>query len=265
MSAAPRRPDLVRRAGRRLAEARGLAIFGLAGEVTLKLAEWLLIGLAIASIVGFLIGLWTDDVALRLATKPVPVLVALLVTAGRAHGAFAWWVVGGLSISILGDVLLEIPADLFVFGLGAFLLAHVAFIGAALSDERRLKPWLAIPFVLWCGGAYAALFSGMGDLAAPVAVYVTVIATMMWRMAARVDGTLGAWLGVGGALVFAASDTVIAIRKFGVPFSGDNEVIILTYWIGQAGIAASAVLASQLRSGGADVSNPSQQARRPAR
>lgn len=214
----------------------------------MKAAEWLLLVLAIGSIAAFLAGLWTDDVALRLATKPVPVLVALLIVVGRARTAYAWWVAGGFALSILGDVLLEIPADLFVFGLGAFLLAHLLYIVAALQDERRLKPILALPFLVWCGGAYAALFGGMGELAVPVAVYVTVIGAMMWRMAARVDGTVASWLGLAGAVVFALSDTLIAVRKFGADFALARELIILTYWAGQAGIAASAVLPGLRRS-----------------
>ena len=95
-------------------------------------------------------------------------------------------------------------------------------------------------------GAFAILRPGLGAMAVPVAVYVAVICAMMWRAAARVGspGTpaLAAALGLAGAVSFGASDTLIAFNRFASPIAGVRWPIMILYWLGQAGIAASAVL-----------------------
>ncbi len=78
----------------------------------------------------------------------------------------------------------------------------------------------------------------------PVAVYVAVICAMMWRAAARLGGdaalVFGEWTALGGAVLFAASDTLIALDRFHASMVGVRYPIILLYWIGQWGIALSA-------------------------
>jgi len=189
----------------------------------------------------FFVGFWIDDVAIRLVTKPIPVLCLAGWVALSRPGRIGWTIFAGLLLSVLGDVLLEIPADLFVFGLSAFLTAHLAYIGAALLDTTRLALVRALPVIVYCGVVYGVLFPGMGGLALPVGIYVTVIGAMLWRMAARVDGRPAATLALVGAISFALSDSVIAVRKFGVDFIGARELIMITYWGGQALIATSAV------------------------
>ena len=70
---------------------------------------------------------------------------------------------------------------------------------------------------------------------------------MMWRAAARLGspGTpaLAALLGLAGAVAFGASDTLIAFDRFSAPIPGARWPIMALYWVGQCGIAASAVLA----------------------
>jgi uncharacterized membrane protein YhhN len=84
-------------------------------------------------------------------------------------------------------------------------------------------------------------------MAVPVAAYMAVICTMMWRAAARVGSprtpALPALLGLAGALSFGASDTLLAVSRFAVPFPGARWPVMVLYWLGQCGIAASAVAA----------------------
>jgi uncharacterized membrane protein YhhN len=197
------------------------------------------------TVVAFFVGLWADLPWLRLASKPVPVLLLAGLVLGRDRSLYGVLIGIGLLLSVAGDVLLEIPADLFVFGLGAFLLAHLAYIGAAVSASRRAEPLRALPFVLWCGGVYVWLLPQMGDLAVPVGIYVSVIGIMLWRMAARVDGTdRMATVAFVGALAFALSDSIIAVRKFSGDFTGAREAIMVLYWAGQVGIAGSVLWAT---------------------
>jgi len=199
-----------------------------------------LLTIAALAVAVFFAGLWTDTLVLRLAVKPIPALCLVGWVLTARPGRYAQLVAAGLGLSAIGDLLLEIPADLFVFGLGAFLLAHLAYIGAALTDARAPQLLRLIPFALWCGGLYLWLLPGMEGLAVPVGIYVVVICAMLWRMAARADGSLATTLALIGAISFAISDSIIAVRKFDGDFTGARELIMVLYWAGQLGIAASA-------------------------
>ncbi|SDT34010.1 lysoplasmalogenase [Pseudomonas prosekii] len=203
---------------------------------------WLI--LALMGAVTFLYGLSVHAALLCLLVKPLPVLALL----GWLHDAppteYRRWISLGLIFSLLGDVLLAWPGDLFVFGLGAFLVAHLAYLKAYLSDCRRLA---LLPLVIALGvGALLLgilISNGLGPLLVPVIVYAMAISAMLWRALARLGTDVpkrSALLAAAGALAFVFSDSVIGINRFVTPFNAAPYVIILSYWLGQWGIAASA-------------------------
>jgi uncharacterized membrane protein YhhN len=183
--------------------------------------------------------------ALRLAVKPFPALVLAAWVATRCREPLARLVAAGLVLSAVGDLQLERGS--FLPGLLAFLAAHLAYVAAFLSSDRRPAPERALPFLAWGLAAFAILRPGLGGMAVPVGAYVAVICTMMWRAAARLGSpgtpTLAALLGLAGAVAFGASDTLIAFDRFSAPIPGARWPIMILYWLGQCGIAASAVLA----------------------
>jgi uncharacterized membrane protein YhhN len=190
----------------------------------------------------YLVGLWRDWPALRLAAKPLPVLCLLVFVLGSGIDRYARLIAAGLALSILGDVLLEFPG-LFVAGLGAFLAAHVSYALAFLSDTRRLAVLRALPFLAWLALVYTQLRPGLGNMVVPVTVYVFAIGAMMWRAAACVGSEgpprraeLSAVL---GAVLFGVSDTLIGLDRFQAPIPGVRYPIILLYWAGQLLITGS--------------------------
>jgi uncharacterized membrane protein YhhN len=188
----------------------------------------------------YLAGVALPSPTLRLATKPLPVLCLVAGVASRGAGALSRLVVVGLLLSGVGDVLLEVGR--FVPGLAAFLVAHVAYALAFLSETRRAAPAWAVGFALYGIAVFLFLLPGLGAQAGPVLAYTVAICAMLWRAAARV-GAPGAAvpsrLGLAGALLFAASDTLIALDRFHAPLPRARYAIILLYWLGQLGIAAS--------------------------
>lgn len=202
---------------------------------------WLILALMGAGT--FIYGLTTHATLLCLLVKPLPVLALL----GWLHDAppsdYRRWISLGLIFSLVGDVLLAWPGDLFIFGLGAFLFAHLAYLKAYFSDCRRLA---VLPLVLALGVG-AILLSilvshGLGDLLIPVVVYATVITAMLWRALARLGSNVPkrSALLAAGAVSFVFSDTLIGINRFVFSFDAAPYLLIVTYWLGQWGIAASA-------------------------
>jgi uncharacterized membrane protein YhhN len=153
----------------------------------------------------------------------------------------------GLVLSAAGDALLE--AGRFLPGLVAFLTAHVVYVAAFVSDERRLRLARLVPFAAWTAGAFGVLRPGLGELTVPVAVYIGVITLMMWRAAARVGSPStpprAARLGAAGAVAFGASDTLLAFDRFSQPIPGAQLPILVLYWLGQWGIGAAAALGAR--------------------
>jgi uncharacterized membrane protein YhhN len=203
---------------------------------------WLI--LALMGAVTFLYGLSVHATLMCLLVKPLPVLALL----GWLHDAppsdYRRWISLGLMCSLLGDVLLAWPGDLFVFGLGAFLLAHLAYLKAYLSDCRRLAV-LPLILALIVGASLLGVLiaHGLGTLLIPVIVYGLAITAMLWRALARLVSDVpqrSALLAAAGAVAFVFSDSVIGIDRFVAPFHSAPYVIILSYWLGQWGITASA-------------------------
>ena len=205
----------------------------------------LLAGVGIAAALLYFLGLAAGIPELRLVLKPLPALVLATWVGRRCSRPSGRLTAAGLALSAAGDVLLELGR--FLPGLLAFLTAHVAYVAAFVAADRRPAFGRLLPFLAWGATAFALLRPGLGTMALPVGVYVAVICTMMWRAAARVGSTatpaLAALLGLAGAIAFGASDTLIAFDRFAAPIPGSAWPIMLLYWLGQCGIASSAVAA----------------------
>ncbi|KHK63977.1 lysoplasmalogenase [Pseudomonas frederiksbergensis] len=203
---------------------------------------WLV--LALMGAATFMYGLSVHATLLCLLVKPMPVLALLGWLHDAPPGEYRRWISLGLIFSLGGDVLLAWPGDLFVFGLGAFLLAHLAYLKAYLSDCRRpaLVPLAAALFI---GALLLGILvsNGLGPLLVPVIVYGLVISAMLWRALARLGTEVpkrSALLAAAGALGFVFSDSLIGINRFVAPFHAAPYLIIISYWLGQWGITASA-------------------------
>lgn len=203
---------------------------------------WLILALMGAGT--FIYGLTAHATLLCLLVKPLPVLALL----GWLHDApptdYRRWISLGLIFSLVGDVLLAWPGDLFIFGLGAFLFAHLAYLKAYCSDCRRLA-LLPLALALGVGAILLGILisHGLGELLVPVVIYALVISAMLWRALARVGSDVpkrSALLAAAGAVSFVFSDTLIGINRFVLSFDAAPYLLIVTYWLGQWGITASA-------------------------
>lgn len=207
---------------------------------------WVLAAAGVVAAAAFLVGIAVDSALLRLAAKPLPVLCLAVWVAAAGRGPSARPLCFGLVFSALGDGLLEASPNLFLAGLLAFLGAHVAYGAGFVLETRRASVLRAVPFALWAVLGYLAMRAGLANLQVPVILYLTAICVMMWRAAALVghEGEAGRheWLALAGAVLFGMSDTLIGLDRFRAPLPGARVPIILLYWLGQLGVAASTAL-----------------------
>jgi len=205
--------------------------------------ERALAAVGVVAAAAFLAGIAAGSAPLRLAAKPIPVLCLAFWAAAAGRGPATRPVCFGLLLSALGDGLLEASPGLFLAGLLAFLAAHVAYTAGFLLETRRPRVVRGVPFALWAALGYLAMRAGLANLHLPVVVYLAAICVMMWRAAATVGhegkAQLHEWLALAGAVLFGMSDTLIGLDHFRAPLPEARVPIILLYWLGQVGIAAS--------------------------
>lgn len=205
--------------------------------------RYLLLGLLGAAV--FLYARLSGLIELGLLSKGIPVMALLLWLRTAPNGVYRRWISLGLLASLAGDILLDWPGDLFLFGLGAFLLAHLAYLRAYFSDCKH-PAWLALLLALVTGGTMFAILAraDLGPLLIPVACYALAISAMLWRALARLGqqglNTHSTRMAAVGAALFVLSDSLIGINRFVVPFEAAPLAIMLSYWLGQWAIAASA-------------------------
>ena len=191
--------------------------------------------LALAAAALYLYALASNNTLLALPAKPVPVLALIAWLRGAPATPYGRWISIGLGFSVIGDILLAVPADLFAFGLAAFLCAHLAYLRAYC--DVTLRP--ALPGLIASTITGMALLGvpashGLGSLLIPVALYALAISAMLWRALA-----CGGMAAIGAGL-FVLSDSLIGIDRFVSSFAAAPYLIILTYWLGQWAIASSA-------------------------
>jgi uncharacterized membrane protein YhhN len=200
--------------------------------------------------------LWKDWRRLEILSKP-GVMICLflwLFSAAGLDGAMFWFGLGIL-FSLAGDVLLMISVDrLFLAGLIAFLAAHLCYVIGFNIPLPQVTAWsLMLAVVIGLGGArlirriVAPLAAqGKARLRIPILVYSLVISLMLlsamlkltdltWRAGAAILVSLG-------ALLFYASDILLAWNKFVSPIKHGRMFNIGAYHLGQIGLIAGVVM-----------------------
>ena len=161
-------------------------------------------------------------------------LLALLGWAAFSSTASPW-LLAALFFSLLGDIFLMLPIDAFIAGLGAFLIGHLAYLGAFGAPWLVRGAWL-IGLLVLLRPVARRLLGAIPEppLKAAVGIYILAISMMV---ASAFAG--GQPLAIGGALLFMASDLMIGWRRFVRPWSWAQVAIIVTYHVGQWALATA--------------------------
>jgi len=182
--------------------------------------------------------------SMRVYSKPL-ILAGLglyfyFISKPIASTLLAKTILAALIFSWLGDVLLLWP-QLFIYGLGAFLMAHLCYIVGfrlAQQPEGRLDSMHFVRSFLYNSPIYllAALilyfiYPTLGGLKIPVIAYILVIVGMVTTARDRFKKTSSAsfWQVFVGALLFLVSDGILAMARFYKDFPEAGILIMGTY------------------------------------
>ncbi|MDN3677707.1 lysoplasmalogenase [Flavobacterium paronense] len=155
------------------------------------------------------------------------------------------WLLFALLFSWIGDCILMFADKgelYFIFGLIAFLIAHILFIRLFFrqtSENKHAKNplfWIGfIGIIIYLKSMLSLLFPSLGDLKVPVSFYAMTISIMLvialkgafnWE-------TNSKYIILIGAFFFVTSDSILAIDKFHAPIPLATFWIMLTYLIAQ--------------------------------
>ena len=204
---------------------------------------------------------------LEYIAKPATML-ALLWWIGQSTGwggSMLFFTLGAV-FCLAGDVFLMVPRDMFIFGLLAFLLGHICYIlglnnvpplinMAGLLLLLVLRNILAIitviVLVIYLVWLFPKLAKGLVDkgkkaLRLPVLIYSLVISLMVYS--ALMTWNRAGWTNTAalfasvGAVLFFASDSMLAWDRFLNPLSHARLRVMTTYHLGQIGIIVGAML-----------------------
>lgn len=205
-------------------------------------AAWVLAAIAAVLAVLDWVAVATDRPAVRHVAKPgaLLALVGVAVTLDPTDSTVRTWMVVGLVLSLVGDVLLMLPERWFVGGLVAFLLGHVAYVvGLQLAPTSATWSLAGVGVVLVGGltvGRAIVTRVAAGrhrSLTGPVVAYLVVISAMV----VSAFGTAAA-AAIVGALLFYVSDATLAWNRFVEPLRHGPLAVMVTYHLGQAGLVA---------------------------
>lgn len=182
---------------------------------------------------------------LEMATKPLLMITLVVYYLSSRKGPMsnlAKLMIGALVFSWFGDVILMLQGaieGIFIFGLAAFLIAHIFYIFsyklAKFEEPGELNKSFVktrIAFLVFIGGALVyMLYPFLDDLLIPVFIYTSVIIAMgifaLLRRGWTVDKSF--IMVYSGALLFIMSDSLIAINKFMNPILQASLLIMATY------------------------------------
>ena len=206
----------------------------------------------IFSLVAAVIYAFTLGMAPTLARSAAKTLaVAMLAVLAALQGG-PLLLVAALALSAVGDAFLSRDGEkAFLGGLASFLVAHIVYValflhsggGLGLLGAESWRGAIALAMAVFAIVMLAALWRRVGPgLRVPIAVYVAAILAM--GMSALT--TSNVWL-IGGAVLFMASDGLLATEKFLVAAISPHRVwmrfaVWALYYAAQLGITLGFLL-----------------------
>ncbi|UCG24509.1 MAG: lysoplasmalogenase [Chloroflexota bacterium] len=203
-------------------------------------------GMALLSASGAITAEFLEVEGLIFILKPVTMALIILVaflSYDTPSAVYKWAIIIGLILSLAGDIMLMLPADLFLNGLISFALAHLVYTTAFINSGGFYGNWKsAIPFLLFGVFMAVVLWPNLDDMLIPAMVYLVIILLMAWQGYGQWRQTreTRSWLAFIGVLLFIASDSLLAVNRWVYELDLAPLLILGTYYPAQWLIGQSA-------------------------
>ena len=200
-----------------------------------------------------LVAVYSNNESLRFTTKPLlmPLLVIyLLLQTKTKNSNLKVWIFLALFFSWAGDIFLlfeEERPNFFLFGLSAFFIAQVFYIvffhNIRMREYIRGNALFLLLVIVYYSILISVLSPYLGNMKLPVRIYGVVLSFMVMLAMHTMLGKnkrAAVWM-MTGAILFVASDSLLAFNKFFSAFNYSGLIIMLTYGLAQLFITEGAV------------------------
>jgi uncharacterized membrane protein YhhN len=143
----------------------------------------------------------------------------------------------------MGDIFLMLPSARFLSGLSSFLITHIAYMIALISDQGfQLNFLYLIPVIVYGVILLRILLPHTGSNTIPVIIYSIILMLLLWQAISRVEvsPTHSATVAMIGVILFVLSDSILSFNRFVKSFGSAQLIILGTYYAAQLFIAFSA-------------------------
>ena len=195
-----------------------------------------------------------DQLAIAWFMKPVLIPFLMIAVWYAPNFASKKILISALLFSWIGDIILLFAdrAEIyFIIGLVSFLVSHLVYILLFTKQIKRENKkttavfWIGITaIIIYLMMMLFLLIPTLGNLKIPVFVYALVLSTMLlfafkgfflWDKKA-------AWSILIGAVIFVASDSILAFDKFYQKLEMSSLLIMTTYLLAQFFIVRGVLL-----------------------
>lgn len=185
-----------------------------------------------------ILGVLLEHNLLQNIFKPMIILVLMVLYFNTVERKNYWYLLA-LAFSFLGDVFLLDKNNLFLIGIAAFLITQLLYIKIIWYRIKKSnfsqKIIAAVPFMIYLFVLLSLLQHNLNKFLIPVVVYGSAISVfgMVSLLNYVVEKSKNNRVLLLGAILFIASDSMIALHKFyqEQPFYG--VAIMATYVIAQ--------------------------------
>lgn len=201
------------------------------------------------------LALWKNWDRLEYVVKPA-VMICLFIWLYLNTGlqGLTLWFGVGILFSLAGDILLMISLErMFMFGLIAFLLAHISYLVGFQNELMTVTAWSFILILILSISAVRVMrrivsairTKGQIRLVNPIILYSIVITVMLYAAMTTISNpewrTSASFFVSVGAFLFYLSDLILAWNKFVSPIKNGRMLNIAAYHLGQIGLIAGVV------------------------
>jgi len=176
------------------------------------------------------------------AVKLLPMILLIIVTwrhiksidKSHSSGVVTFFILG-LIFSSCGDFALDYKREgWFIYGLGAFFIAHVCYIVSLIPFTKQLtfnkKILFVVTYLSFGLIMFLQLVDGLGELFIPVLAYMIVLLLMAFSTVFSHRSNI--WLVTGG-VSFVLSDSLIGLNKFNSPILFNHVWVMCSYYFAQ--------------------------------
>ena len=176
-----------------------------------------------------------------------PLTISLIILIGiiqtpEVSSVYRYLIISGLFFALIGDIFLMLPSDRFLYGLSCFLVTHIFYILAFISDSPFPINYLyLIPGLIMGVIILKLLLPHARTKTVPVILYSIILVFLLWQAIGRIDEsfTHSSIVAFVGTIFFIFSDVNLAFNRIVRNFKSAQLLILSTYYIAQLFIVYS--------------------------